>query len=178
MISATVSINPQNAEFLRIWLGRFAVKVQDRITRVALRKFNNDVIKAARALTPRDTGASLVSLAQKTKQYGDTAWGSVGYRGKWSGNVDGLKGRALHRAYDSEGVGWRSHFTEAGYHSWPKGRVNRNAGKKLGRGWKKKQYYRGQGTYHRGTKATIIAQAAMADKVLPYLYEELVRATK
>ena len=49
MISATASINPQSAEALQKALGQFAVKVQDRIARTAVRKFNNDVIKAARA---------------------------------------------------------------------------------------------------------------------------------
>lgn len=175
MISATVSVNRQSADSLRKALGQFAIKVQDRIARTAVRKFNNDVIKAARARTPHGTGASVASLAGKVKVFNGTVWGAVGYRGGSFRNSTQLGGRALHRAYDAAGTGWRSHFTEAGYHGWPKGRINRNAGMKLGRGWKKRQYYRGTGTYHRGTKATILAQQALESKLIPYLYEAILR---
>jgi hypothetical protein len=178
MISATASINPQSAEQLRKALGQFATKVQDRIARTAVRKFNNDVIKAARARTPHATGASVASLTGKVKVFNGTVWGAVGYRGGWVKNTSQLGGRALHKSYDAAGVGWRSHFTEAGYHSWPKGKENRNAGKNLGRAWKRRQYFRGTGTYHRGTMATILAQQALQEKLIPYLHEAIVREMK
>lgn len=175
MISASASINQQSADRLQKALGQFAVKVQDRIARTAVRKFNNDVIKAARARTPHATGASVASLEGKVKVYNGTVWGAVGYRGGWIKNATQLGGRALHRSYDSAGTGWRSHFTEAGYHSWPKGKINRNAARGFGRGWKKRQYFRGTGTYHRGTMATILAQQALESKLVPYLEEAILR---
>jgi hypothetical protein len=172
----SLQIDPASARALSDALGKLAVQIQDKVCRNAIRKFNKDVMSATASATPSASGASRQGVTQKVKLFDGIAWGSVGFKasGRKSQSVEG--GRARHRDYDSEGVGWRTHFTELGYHSWPKGRKAPKQG--LGRGWKKGVKHRGQGQYHAGTFASIRAQRVLAPKLLAYLNAEIAKVTK
>lgn len=170
----TLQINPESTRALSDALGRLAVEIQDKCCRTAIKKFNNEVIAATVAKTPSKSGKSRLGVSQKIKMFDGIAWGSVGFRasGRKSTSTEG--GRARRNDYDTEGVGWRTHFTELGWHSWPKGRKAPKPG--LGRGWKSKQYHRGQGGYHPGTFASLVAQRALAPKLEAYLVAEITKA--
>lgn len=172
----TLVISKADADRLSMEMAKLAVVIQDRILKVSIKRFNDDVIRSATALTPLASGASRRALDQKAKNFNGILWAAVGYRtlGKKS-TSDG--DRSKHAQWDGAGAGWRSHFTEAGYHSWPAGRENRNKGKNLGRAWKRGQNHRGVGLYHRGTFATMRAQAANAPKLMQYIWAAITEAT-
>ncbi len=172
----TAQIDPASAKALSEALGKLAVEIQDKVCRNAIRKFNKDVMSATVAATPSKSGASRLGVTQKIKMFDGIAWGSVGFKasGRKSQSIEG--GRARHRDYDTEGVGWRTHFTELGYHSWPKGRRAPKPG--LGRGWKKGVKHRGQGGYHAGTFASLRAQRVLAPKLVAYLNAEIAKVIK
>lgn len=191
MNSSEIKFKPNAADLAAIdrALGVYQVAVQDAIIRKALRRLQNDIIESSRAATPSETGASRKSLARKVKVFGTTIWAAIGYKVGF-GDFQGT-GRARRRSYDQLGAGWRTHFTELGYHSWPKGRSSSTAvaeaeadrkARKLrgepsfgarGRGWKRGLRHRGAGTYHRGTKATLVAAARHNPSLLPYLNQVL-----
>jgi hypothetical protein len=175
MNSATLEFRPNPQDIIRIQnaLGQFEVKVQDQIARKALRAYAKDVIRAARAHTPIRNGYTVTSLASKVKAWPNgMAWAAINYKGlgRKQSSATGA-GRLRRKQYDAEGVGWRTHFTELGFHSWPKTRINLRRGVEGGggKGWKKGQYHRGSGQYHRGTMATVIAQTAMTGRLIPHL---------
>lgn len=172
----TLVISKADAERLSVEMAKLAVVIQDKILKVSIKRFNDDVIRSASALTPLASGASRRALAQKSRNYGGILWGAVGYKTLGKKSTDDGD-RSKHAQWDSAGAGWRSHFIEAGYHSWPKGRENRNKGKSLGRAWKRGQNHRGVGLYHRGTFATMRAQAANAPKLMAYIWAAITEAT-
>lgn len=157
-------------------LDQYAIDVQDRITRRALREFAKDEcarIKAARGAVYL---ASSKHLGFRIKFWpSGVVWLGVGDRiipGFSSANSAanaGIGGRARRKIYDEEGLGWRSHFGELGFHTWPKGRPHDG----IGKGWKRRLRHRGVGQYHRGTRASEITHQTFGPAVLEYLVREL-----
>lgn len=157
-------------------LNQYAIDVQDRITRRALRYFAKDEcdrIKAARGAVYL---ASSKHLGFRIKFWpSGVVWLGVGDRvipgtsSATRGENRSIGGRARRRIYDEEGLGWRTHFGELGFHTWPKGRPHDG----IGKGWKRKLRHRGMGGYHRGTRASEITHRTFGPRVLEYLVREL-----
>lgn len=171
-----VSVDPRDLGDIKKALNYFTIAVQDRIAKTALRRFANDEIAKIRSINSAVLTPS--HLKQKIRVFrSGIIWLGVGYNDP-PGSVPKTAGagRARRRAYDSMGVGWRSHFQELGFHSWAKGMPH--PGKQLGqlyrgRGWKRKLRHRGRGTYHRGSRASELVHKLMAPKVLSYLWVEI-----
>lgn len=175
-LQLTVELDKASLARVMKWLLMFPLEVQDRITKNALRYYAKDVMYMASGLTPRRQGFSRLGWAYRIKAWpSGMVWVGIGERIKPGKSQAGdLRGRKRRQFYDSEGVGWRTHFTELGHHSWP---IGKNHGGH-GRGWKLAKYHRGQGQKKPGTRASIIAMQAMSRKVIPYLLQELHIATQ
>jgi hypothetical protein len=182
--------NPSDLAKLKAELNQFAIATQDAIVRRAARKFAKEEIARltpgnARTLPPRDAKHKIKIFKS------GVVWIAVGYKAG-RGDFGLLQGRVRRKAYDAEGTGWRSHFTELGFHSWAKGmyheRVDpsfvlmtdeqRKAQRKgfakgRGKGWKRGLRHRGRGVYHRGTRASELTHAVMAPRLIGYLQDEL-----
>jgi hypothetical protein len=169
----TFNPNPQDLKQIRDALDEFEIKVQDKIVRQALTAFSREEIAAIRSRNDLNPN----HLKGKRKIYrSGIAWNSVAYLAAPRGAGDGLGGRAKRKAYDAAGVGWRSHFTELGFHSWAKGMSH--AGKALGqsvrgRAWKRGLRHRGRGVYHRGTRASELVHRAFAPRLLQHLWRAI-----
>jgi hypothetical protein len=166
----TVSLDKKSLEEVTAALREFSAELQDRIAKGALRQFAKFQMAGIRAgnagnLNPKH-------LAYRVKMWpSGIAWLGVGYRQPPGFlNVAGT-GSARRVAYDAMGVGWRSHFTELGYHTWGGG-LQRPPGRK-GKGWKKGLYHRGRGVAHRGTLSSVITAQATSPMLLPFLRREL-----
>lgn len=170
-----LSAKANTRDFLEIReaLNGFAIKVQDRIAKQALRNFAKNESARIRALRGSSFLSSSKHLSYKVKVWpSGIVWLGVGDRtipGFSSAAIASATGRAKRAMYDAEGLGWRTHFNELGFHtwdpSWPKVGT--------GRGWKRGHRHRGRGMYHRGTRASEIAHQTMAPMVLPYLVREI-----
>lgn len=176
MNSITATVSPASLERVRNAIDEFSIKTQDGIVKTALRNYSKQVARLTRAMTPSATGVSDKSLHYKVKMHpSGVAWSAVGFKQGTKPIPKGTKsGRNLRRVYDSFGSGWRSHFTELGFHSYPIGRDTPWGGK----GWKRGQYHRGQGQYHIGTKASIRAQEILGPTLLRHLQVEIYKATQ
>jgi hypothetical protein len=186
----TFKANPEDLVQIKKALDAFEIAVQDKIVRMALRRFNQEEARLVASINRRYLDPSQAKGKAKIFK-GGTAWGSVAYPMPAFGTSYEGFGRARRKQYDAAGVGWRSHFTELGFHTWAKGmmhagRSNDAAAAALrqtrGKAWKKGLKHRGRGVYHRGTRASELAHKAMTPKLLPYLtdaiHETLVRLTK
>jgi len=161
---------------VKLALDQYAIAVQDRITRSALRHYAKDEcarIKAARGAT---YAASSKHLGFRIKFWpSGVVWLGVGDRimpGTSSASREAnrhIGGRAKRRIYDEEALGWRTHFGELGWHTYPRGAPHNG----VGRGWKKGLRHRGRGGYHRGTRASEIVHRTFGPQVLSYLIYEL-----
>ena len=165
-----MSLDKKSLEEVTAALREFSAELQDRIAKGALRQFAKFQMAGIRAgnagnLNPKH-------LAYRVKMWpSGIAWLGVGYRQPPGFlNVAGT-GSARRVAYDAMGVGWRSHFTELGYHTWGGG-LQRPPGRK-GKGWKKGLYHRGRGVAHRGTLSSVITAQATSPMLLPFLRREL-----
>jgi hypothetical protein len=175
--------DPGDLKAISAALDEFEKKVKIRIAKNALRQFAREEMSLisqqnSKWLNPKH-------MAYRVRYWpSGIIWLGVGYRdpaikikGKFYSNYAG-SGRARRKAYDAEGVGWRSHFAELGWHSWSKGMTHPGTGSgsgliQRGRGWKKGLRHRGRGTYHIGTGASRIVHQAFGPKVLPYLAREV-----
>ena len=168
-----VSAKLDNASMIEIRkaLEEFPLAVQDRVMRRALWNYNSKIAKAVKALRPSRTGRLRYATSVKMKNYKGVCWGSVaGRTGLPKDQVIPPSGKARRAIYDMN-AGWREHFLELGWHSWPKGlRLPGAAGK----GWKRGKYHRGRGQYHRGSLALL----TMAQVFQPRLMSDLVSSLK
>jgi hypothetical protein len=176
MDSVTATISPASLERVKNALDEFTIKTQDGIVRTALRNYSKQVARLTRAMTPSASGVSDKSLSYKAKMHSSgVGWSAVGFKTSGRPVPKGTKsGRGLRKVYDSYGSGWRSHFTELGFHAYPIGRPSPWGG----RGWKRGQYHRGQGQFHIGTFASIKAQEVLGSTLLRHLQVEIYKATQ
>ena len=176
MSSLSASIDPKSIQAIKNALDEFAVDVQDRITKSALRQFAHIQMTGISQHNMRWLNPKHMAYRVKFWPSG-IAWLGVGYRTppgqSYASNYARAKGRAARRIYDEEGTGWRSHFAELGFHSWGAGLKRPPVSRKSGRGWKKGLYHRGRGVYHRGTLASVIVQQATSPLLIPYLEREI-----
>jgi hypothetical protein len=161
---------------VKLALDQYAIAVQDRITRSALRQFAKDECARIKAARGGIYAASSKHLGFRIKFWpSGVVWLGVGDRiipgfsSANSGSNRNIGGRAKRRIYDEEGLGWRTHFGELGWHTWPRGAPHNG----VGRGWKKSLRHRGRGGYHRGTRASEIVHRTFGPNVLGYLIREL-----
>lgn len=175
MSNLSYSVNPVSLADVKAKLNYFTIAVQDKIVRKAARRFARDEIAA---IAPKN-GQTLppYDLKHKVKIFrSGVVWIAVGYR-TGRGNFPGeVGGRARRKLYDAEGTGWRSHFTELGFHAWPRGAVfgrSEEQRASLGKGWKRGLRHRGRGIYKRGTRASELTHYMMGPRLLKYLSEEL-----
>lgn len=156
--AVTATVDQKTQAQLKAALEQFPLAVQDRIVRNAIRPFLNKEMQQIRALNA--TKLNPRHLKGKVKIFrSGVAWGSTAYRtGKVS--TGQATGRARRELYDLEGVGWRSHFTELGTHTWSS--ALRRPPRARGLGWKRGLYHRNRGNYLRGTHASEIVHRAMA----------------
>lgn len=155
---------------LRAALETLPLEVQDKVAKSALRQFARYEMPKIASMNGRWLNPKHLAYRQKNWPSG-IAWVGVGYRLPGGMiNFQG-KGRARRAEYDNLGVGWRSHFTELGFHTWPKGIEPPERGR--GRGWKKGLRHRGVGGYHRGTKASEIVHNASSLALLSFLKREV-----
>lgn len=172
----TATLDGASFKRVKTWLLMFPLEVQDRLVKNALRYYAKDVMYMAAGMTPRRQGFSRLGWSYRVKAWpSGIVWVGIGERIQPGKSSATARGRMRRMQYDSEGVGWRTHFTELGFHSWPKGRPHYGG---FGRGWKRGFYHRGQGGKKAGTRASIIAQQALSAKVIPYLLQELYIATR
>jgi hypothetical protein len=169
----SAKVNLRDLAEVREALDGFAIKVQDRIAKQALRQF----AKAEGRLITVLRGSKYVNssrhmAAQVRAWPSGIVWVGIGDRtipGYTSMATAAATGRSKRKMYDAEGLGWRTHFIELGFHtwdpSWPKVGT--------GRGWKRGHRHRGRGIFHRGTRASEIAHQSMAPMILPYLVREI-----
>lgn len=157
-------------------LDQYAIDVQDRITKSALRQFARDECKKIKAARGTTYLASSKHLGFRIKFWpSGIVWLGVGDRtipgfsSANSGSNRNIGGRARRAIYDAEGLGWRTHFGELGFHTYPRGAPHDGVGK----GWKKGNRHRGRGGYHRGTRASEIVHQTFGPNVLAYLIREL-----
>lgn len=171
MSNWTAKPNLESLAGVREALNQYAIDVQDRITRSALRQFAKD--ECARIKLARGAAylASSKHLGFRIKFWpSGIVWLGVGDR-----TIPGFSaareatGRARRAIYDEEGLGWRTHFNELGFHTYPKGRPHSGTGK----GWKRGVRHRGTGGFIRGTRASEITHQAFGPRVLDYLKREL-----
>lgn len=184
------NVRPGDLAKIKTELNKFTIAAQDAIVRKAARRFADDEIsrlapKNLATLPPRDAKKKIKIFKS------GVVWIAVGYK-TGRGNFDDVAGRARRKAYDLEGTGWRSHFTELGFHTWAKGmyherldpsfvpvsRQQRTAWRKglirgKGKAWKRGLKHRGRGVYHRGTRASELTHYMMAPKILQYINEVL-----
>lgn len=166
----TARLNASDAAALRRELEKFPLAVQDQVARKALTAYNREVVAATKGRTPVRTGKLRRSVTGKVKRYRGVVWGAVAHKTSFPRDKAALAvgGKARRAVYDM-GAGWRSHFTDLGWHSWPKSDLRRGKGK----GWKKGLHHRGRGTYHRGVHALETAALATSPRLLPKLREVL-----
>ena len=157
--AVTTKIDTDSARRLRIALEQFPLAVQDSIVREGMRPFLGKELSMIRALNAGKLPPN--QAKSKVKAFkGGVLWGSVAYKtAKPSDSTKELAGRAKRAAYDSDGVGWRSHFTELGTHAWSS--TLRRPPLARGKGWKRGLYHRGRGKFIRGTFASEITARAM-----------------
>ena len=165
-------IDPESERSVLQALNQFEISVSDRIVRKALREFARYEMAKIAPLNQQ--------LNPKHEKYrirywpNGIAWLGIGYYvgpmgARFKDTPRG--GRALRRYYDQNGEGWRSHFAELGFHTWPRGaRIPEGRG---GRGWKRKLYHRGRGGYHRGTKASLLVHQAVGPLVRQFIAREI-----
>lgn len=165
-----MKLDKKSLEEVTAALREFSAELQTRIAKSALRQFARFQMSSIRAgnagyLNPKH-------LAYRVKFWpSGIAWLGVGYR-QTPGFINyAAAGRALRTEYDAQGVGWRSHFAELGFHTWGGG-LQRPPGRK-GKGWKKGLYHRGRGVAHRGTLSSVITARATSPMLLPFLRREL-----
>lgn len=157
-------------------LDEYEIKVQDAITRRALREFAKDECKRIKQARGATYLASSKHLGFRIKFWpSGVVWLGVGDRiipgtsSATRGSNAAVGGRARRRIYDEEGLGWRSHFGELGFHTYPRDQPHSGTGL----GWKRGIRHRGRGGYHRGTRASEIVHQAFGPGVLQYLVREL-----
>lgn len=170
-----VSAKLDNASMLQVRhaLEQFPLAVQDRVMRRALWQYNTRIAKATKGLRASRTGRLRRATSVKIKNYKGVCWGSVAARtGLPKDTPIPPSGKARRAIYDMN-AGWREHFTEIGWHSWPKGL--KFPGVK-GRGWKKGKYHRGRGQYHRGSLALLTMAQVFQPRLLPLLVDSLKQA--
>jgi hypothetical protein len=166
----TVSLDKKSLEEVTAALREFSAELQDRITKSALRSFAKLQMAGIRAGNAGNLNPKHLAYRVKFWPSG-IAWLGVGYRQPPGFINYAGAGRSRRTAYDAAGVGWRSHFTELGYHTWGGG-LQRPPGRK-GFGWKKGLYHRGRGVAHRGTLSSVITAQATSPMLLPFLRREL-----
>lgn len=141
--------------------------------RRALWTYNTNIAKAVKAMRPTRTGRLRRATSVKIKNYKGVCWGSVaGRTGLPKDQVIPPSGKARRAIYDMN-AGWREHFAELGWHSWPKGLKVPGAS---GRGWKRGKYHRGRGQYHRGSLALLTMAQVFQPRLLPLLIDSLKQA--
>lgn len=167
--NVTASVDRNSERAILKALEQFQLATQDAIVRKGVRKF---LTTEKRQIAARNVAAGLPANDVKAKVKlwrSGIAWGAVGYKtSKPKGALP--KGRALRKVYDADGTGWRSHFTELGFHTWAKGMTKPSY--RSGRGWKRGIRHRGRGNYIKGTHASQIVHAAMA----PMFRESIISA--
>jgi len=157
--AVTTKIDQDNERRLRAALEQFPLAVQDAIVREGMRPFLRKELAMIRALNagklpPKQARAKVKAFK------GGVLWGSVAYKtAKPSDQTKELAGRAKRAAYDADGVGWRSHFTELGTHAWSS--TLARPPRARGKGWKRGLYHRGRGKFIRGTLASEVTARAM-----------------
>ena len=171
MSGLSVTANQISLEDIRAALDEFAIKVQDRACKRALREFAEHQKPILRSKNRGLLNPSHIKYRVKVWPSG-VVWMGLGYY-EPPGNFgdDDVRGRARRRAYDAAGVGWRSHFTELGFHTWPKDAARPASA--VGRGWKRKLRHRNRGTYHRGTQASRFTLQATSPRIRDYLMREI-----
>jgi len=170
--SVTASIDSESERRIRLALDQFPIAVQDAMVRRAIRKFLGMEMKQIRALNAKTLPPK--HLKGKVKLFASgIAWGASAYKtGRTTeASKRGKGGRALRRVYDADGVGWRSHFTELGTHTWSSSL--RRPPRAVGRGWKRGLYHRGRGNYIRGTHASENVHRAMSPMFSKIVADEL-----
>lgn len=161
---------------IRTALNRWTIAVQDRIQKRALRNFAIDECARIKDMRGSRYAASSKHLGYRIKFWpSGVIWLGVGDRlipGTSSATRQlnwGVGGRARRRIYDEEALGWRTHFGELGFHTYPKGMPHTGHGL----GWKRGVRHRGRGGYHRGTMASAIVHQAFGPQVIGYLRREI-----
>ena len=166
----TIRVNPDDERKVRMALEQFSIVVQDRIVKNALRQFARHEAKLIAATQTQYLNPKHMAYRAKLWPSG-IAWCGVGYRlPPGTAGADQYTGRAKRAFYDSQGVGWRSHFTELGFHTYPTGGRTRDTG---GRGWKRGLRHRGMGGYVRGTGASRRMHQAFGPRVREFLAREI-----
>lgn len=167
--SLTATVDQKSAAQLRQALNQFPLAVQDAVVRKAMRPFLTEEMRMIRAKNAGKLPPNHLKAKVKVFRSG-VAWGACAYK-TGRANVGDAGGRLKRLAYDAAGVGWRSHFTELGTHAWSS--ALRTPPSARGKGWKRKLYHRGRGTYLRGTHASELTHSAMAGKFQQYLIDAL-----
>jgi len=166
----TVRLDGKSEERVRMALNQFEIVVQDRIVKSALRQFAKHEAKLIAATQTQYLNPKHMAYRAKLWPSG-IAWCGVGYRlPPGTAGADQYTGRAKRAFYDSQGVGWRSHFTELGFHTYP---VGGKTGVIGGRGWKRGLRHRGMGGYIRGTGASRRMHQAFGPRVRDFLAREI-----
>jgi hypothetical protein len=170
--SVTTKLDGASAAEVKRLLEQFPLAVQDRVMRRALWNYNRMIAKTVKAQRPSRTGKLRRATSVKMKNYKGVMWGAVaGRTGLPKDRVIPPSGKARRAIYDMN-AGWREHFTELGWHSWPSGDPRRGKGK----GWKKGLFHRGRGTYHRGSLALLTAAQVFQPRLRSFLVESLTEA--
>lgn len=173
-----ITVNKKSQAELQAWLNMFPVAMQDALMKRALRQYARDAMAVMKAQTPNRYPDAKNSIRYKMKLWpSDIIWVGIGYRtipGQSAGRF--AFGRQRRAIYDEEGVGWRTHFMELGFHTWSS--ALRKPPTARGLGWKRGLYHRGRGSYKRGKFVSQIAAQATSGKVVPYMIRELDFATR
>lgn len=93
-------------------------KVRKKIASDSLRKWGREVRKAARGFAYKHADRTKKQLFTKVKTYKRAVWCAVGVKAEKVKNTRPEQRLGRYSPF----VGWKAHFMEVGWHSWPKGR--------------------------------------------------------
>lgn len=93
-------------------------KIRKTIARKSLRDWGKQIRKAARQFAYRHADRTKQQLFYKVKAYKRAVWCAVGVRAEKVRNTRPEQRLGRYSPF----VGWKAHFMEVGWHSWPKGR--------------------------------------------------------
>jgi len=164
--AVTAKIDPDSERKLRAALDQFPIAVQDAIVRKAMRPFLSKELKSIRAINGNKLPAKDAKAKVKIMP-GGVVWGAVAYKTGSGRKPPDKGGRGLRAVYDSWGTGWRSHFTELGTHAWSSALAVPPSAGRYGKGWKRKLYHRGRGTFIRGTHASEVTARMFQSQFRP-----------